>query len=215
MTQPVQPTPDTPNPETGPVGIPEPTGAPLPGFKGPLDMPGIPTGPDRASRAYRDAKIEAGVEEEEWGSGEETSRPRTTPTTGPSTGDGEWDEANPWQGAGSDARVKLGGAKTLAPFLEELLGGAGVAANGRAADRGGHPDQWLLDERDVTIADPLARVIERVLPAAVLLDPSLNDVLNAALILGRYAMKQFNLATIWHRHKRQTIDAQATPEPVA
>lgn len=168
----------------GPVGLPDPdpAGAPPPGFSRPGGA-----GPDSA----------AGYDS-----------PPTTPTT-TSTGD---EPGGPhgvgldeeWDGPYSPRRPGLGTAKTIAPFLAELIEGAGTIANERAQERDSHPEQWLADVNDVSIAEPLARIIGRLLPVSSALgEPNLKDAIEAAVILARYAMKQVNLAASWRRQRAQ------------
>lgn len=181
-----EPTPaeDLPPATAGPVGIPDPPedlGAPAPGAWT------VPAGAGPAGGA-------------EDSSSEPTT---TTQRTTPSSTD---DLAAGWDGDASPRRpLRL--AKTLAPFLEEAVVGAGELANARAADRGGHPQQWLADANDVQIAEPLARVADRYLPAAAIGDPTVRDLLEAGLIAVRYLVKQLHLAAQWRRAKRPEVQA--------
>jgi hypothetical protein len=136
----------------------------------------------------------------------------TIPTTSRFPGDDlddqalDGDDDDDWFGPPGDratsTRGALGAARTVAPFLVELVQAAGVAANERALDHDRHPDQWLTDANDELIADPLARIAARYMPAGLVADPTLRDALEAALILGRYALKQLNLAIRWRRQRR-------------
>lgn len=184
-------TPDTPTPlDSGPAGIPETPpetwGAPPPGFQR--------TAPPGGGSASPAGDPIAGA------------TTTTTPTTSPWPGDVEGAE---WDGERSPRRP-LRIAKTAQPFIEEALGAAGELLNARSVDVGGHPEQWLTDGNDLSAAEPIARIIDRYLPASALGDPNVRDAIEAGLIMVRYLVKQAHLALYWRRAQR-IPEAQGAP----
>lgn len=173
----------------GPVGIQEsPPGAPWPGFQSP---PGSGAGGPASGAAG-------------------TPPPPPPTVTITSTGDEPGDPGlgDGWDGERSPRRVRLGAARTLEPFFTEAIESAGMAANANAQKRDGHPDQWLADDNDKSLAAPLARIVERLLPVTNAMgEPNLRDAIEAGLILARYLMKQANLMSSWRRQRPREMAA--------
>jgi hypothetical protein len=190
-------TPAMPTPrDSGPVGTPETDpetwGAPPPGF---VRRPA----PDGAEAGWASEGFDP------------SATTPTTPTTSPFPGE-PLDDG--WDGDLSPRRP-LRIAKTLEPFLTDAVIAAGELLNARARDVGAHPDQWRTDANDVTVAEPLARVADRYMPATALGDPTVKDLLEAALITMRYLVKQLHLALAWRRERRGAPPATPQPMPAA
>lgn len=171
---------------TEPVGIPEPSGAPVPGFSRPAGL----GGPVSADPEGQD-------------------QPTTQRTTSTGHDPLDVDGPNPWEGHGSE-RTPLKAPRAWRELIAETLRGAGDAANARLAPAGS--DLWRLDERDEEIAAPLSRIAARRVPD-IGKTPDLADAVVAVFVLVRYLAKQVNQLTALRRQFRDPRAGRPTPAP--